>query len=630
MKLQNLKFGTQIIVLVSIVNFILISALVSIIIFVSASNQTNAALQKVDEITSRYASDIGQELNNSLFTARAMKEVVEPVTLQKSLTRNELNIYLKEIVNENESFLGTYTLWEPNAYDNRDYLFRNTLGHDSTGRYIPYYAKDLEGNITLSPLELYETEGDGDYYQLPKKLKKEILTNPFEYKVNGVMTWLTSFVVPVLRNDKFMGIVGVDMSLSKISEIVSQIKPGGGGYATLIANDGNYVAHPNAKMLGKSYFNEEIINNISIGKAYQYETTSEYIKGKVYRSLYPITVGETASPWALEIVYPISEITGSIITGALLSFLGLIIIIAALSLIIALIAKKQTKPLIMAAEYADILSKGDLTHEIDQNLYTRKDEIGQLFLSMKNMVSNLDTIIKTIKEKSGNVSGSSTEVNGAAQSISEASNSSAASIEEISASIEEITAGIEQNADNSRISVDVSTANVEQIKQGGDAVSKMITAMTEISDKIMIIDDIARQTSMLALNAAIEAARAGESGKGFAVVASEVKKLAENSQKAAVDIVEKVQSGSLISQKTGELLTAIVPEIEKASDLVQAINTASIQQAAGVEQINSGMMALSSSSQENAAAAEELASTSSALSDQATEMQESTNTFKTK
>jgi methyl-accepting chemotaxis protein len=152
--------------------------------------------------------------------------------------------------------------------------------------------------------------------------------------------------------------------------------------------------------------------------------------------------------------------------------------------------------------------------------------------------------------------------------------------------------------------------------------------MKEIATKISIIEEIARQTNLLALNAAIEAARAGEHGKGFAVVATEVRKLAERSQIAAGEINKLSATSVDVAEKAGEMLTRIVPDIQKTAELVSEINAASNEQNAGAEQINKAIQQLDKVIQQNASATEEMASTSEELSSQSEQLMDVLEFFK--
>ncbi|MBU1737246.1 MAG: HAMP domain-containing protein [Proteobacteria bacterium] len=282
-------------------------------------------------------------------------------------------------------------------------------------------------------------------------------------------------------------------------------------------------------------------------------------------------------------------------------------------------------PLLEAVDVSGKLSRGDLSVEIEIN---RKDEIGQLLTAMKNMVAKLRMVVGDVLSASSNVSSGSQQMSSSAEEMSQGATEQAAAAEEASSSMEEMASNISQNADNALQTGKIAGKSAEDALEGGKAVTETVAAMKQIAEKISIIEEIARQTDLLALNAAIEAARAGEHGKGFAVVASEVRKLAERSQTAAGEISKLSSSSVEIAEHAGTLLTSLVPNIQKTSELVQEISAASNEQNTGADQINKAIQQLDQVIQQNAAVAEEMSSTSEELASQAEMLLETVGFFK--
>lgn len=299
----------------------------------------------------------------------------------------------------------------------------------------------------------------------------------------------------------------------------------------------------------------------------------------------------------------------SFITSLAIALMVLIVSIL-ISISVASGIIRQMKVLNVAVEQ---VSAGDLTIAIDDS---GRDEFSETLSNLKIMVEKLKEVISKVMESSNNISAAGVEMSDSSQQMSEGATEQASAAEEISSSMEEMVANIQQNTDNAKQTEKIAESASSEIQNGSNAVNETVDSMKTIASKISIIGEISRQTNLLALNAAVEAARAGEHGKGFAVVAAEVRKLAERSQNAAVEIDELSSTSVDVAQKSGVLLKEIVPNIQKTSDLVQEITAASVEQNTGAEQINNAIQQLNEIVQQNAATAEELAASSEELNSQ--------------
>ena len=265
------------------------------------------------------------------------------------------------------------------------------------------------------------------------------------------------------------------------------------------------------------------------------------------------------------------------------------------------------------------MEAGDMTRPV-QGHYA--GSFAELKDAVNNTMTKLSRTISDVMAAADALTAAAGQVSSTSQTLSQSASEQAASVEETTASLQEMAASVKQNSENANITDGMASKAASEAVTGGSAVTRTVEAMKSIASKISIIDDIAYQTNLLALNAAIEAARAGEHGKGFAVVAAEVRKLAERSQVAAQEIGQLAGSSVQLAEQAGNVLTQMVPTINRTSELVQEISAASGEQAAGVNQITTAMSHLNGATQQNASASEELSATAEELSGQAAQLQE--------
>ena len=285
------------------------------------------------------------------------------------------------------------------------------------------------------------------------------------------------------------------------------------------------------------------------------------------------------------------------------------------------------------------MAEGDLTNRIT-------NDYQGVYLNCKN---DINATIDKLREIFGQVNESATFINNSSQEIASGNNNlsqraeqQAANLQETAASMEELTSTVKNNADNAQQANLVASNARELAEKGGTVVNAAVAAMQEINessnkiaDIIGVIDEIAFQTNLLALNASVEAARAGEQGRGFSVVATEVRNLAQRSATAARESkeliqssVQKVRAGSEFVNQTGTALSEIVAGVKKVGDIVAAIADASVEQSAGIAQVNQAVSQMDEITQQNAALAEEASAASVSMSDLSTNMVELLSFFK--
>lgn len=467
--------------------------------------------------------------------------------------------------------------------------------------------------------------------------KNELVSPPYWYSLGQhreTRCLITSIFSPVLKDGKFLGMAGVDVSLEVFDDRMKQIKPFLSSYAFFLSSDGQYVGHSTQNLKGEMFSEEDLNISTEIGIS-NFLTNGESVSqvffdnaGKKYLlAIEPVRVSpKTKQHWNVLLVTEyndiITEARRIIIRTIFLGVLGLML----LSLVVIFMINKIIRFIDRIMLFANDVNSGNLSSQLDINT---NDELGQLAKALNGMVETMNHAVSEIIHHSGSIESISTNLKNKAVDLSSSSERQAASVEELSASLEEISSHIDQGAENASNTVRIVKDVSKEVLDGSQATSSTMALMKQINDKIRVIEDIAFQTNLLALNAAVEAARASEHGKGFGVVASEVKKLAERSRVAANEILEMMSQGVSISTLAGEKLGKVVPQINESADLTESISKGVHEQKLGIEQINASMIEINEINAVNANSSSELLDFAKTLHNKSDELLQAVAFFKT-
>lgn len=389
MKWENISLKFKLILYIVAGTLLVLVASTAMTISTVTTQEEELAYQQSIEMARNYAN----EFNGDIETNRAIAETIAvSMSSYDSMNREEANRMLNNLLVEHPHLLGTYVAFEPDAFDGNDSLYVNSPGHDSTGRFIPYWNK-ISGPINLDPLLDYETL---DYYQLPKSTEHEVITEPYYYE--GV--FIVSYVSPIMKDGEFIGIAGVDVSLNYLDEITSEIKAFDTGYAFLTSNSGILVSHPTRKdWIGEKRLydlgiekSSKAADDIEEGKRGHFETIDPTTGKEVVMFYEPTETGN----FSFILVIPKDEMLAGVYTlsNKLLQIsLAAIIFMAGISYIIALSFTRPIKEIV--SDFKSI-SKDAVRGKLDSRAETNVEiDFREIPIGLNEI---LDAVITPIRD----------------------------------------------------------------------------------------------------------------------------------------------------------------------------------------------------------------------------------------
>ena len=385
------------IALISVLSVFLILTSIVLVKKLSGTSKRNAVVKLYDS-SKNLGFFIETIIKNVYDTNKTLAKTFESFQdIPPENRRSYFNSLQKEILRDSEKFIDVWTVWEPNALDKLDYKFKNTEGHDNSGRFIPYWTK-VNGKISMVPLTEYVSSF---WYEKPKTSQHGILIEPNKYELQGNMIYVAGTAIPIRdKTGKSLGVVGIDYSLDYMQEKLSQEVFFKSGYAILISAKGTVLAHKNKNLISKTlpeFENKEIADYFFDAKMsltpFLIETQ---INGNKHLEVFtPVKIGRTNEVWFVGTSIPEKEIyeesTNLIKLVSIILLAGFIASIIILTFIINGITKRISNVVKALRNIAQ--GDGDLTARL---IGKGKDEIADLSNSFNQTIEKIGFTVRNV------------------------------------------------------------------------------------------------------------------------------------------------------------------------------------------------------------------------------------------